>query len=238
MPGAGDGPGQAGWFHDIKSLAKVAHYNRGSSTVDVEETMALQPSRQNWISPEEYLAGELISDMKHEYIDGEVYAMTGTSINHGRIISVMMRLLGNHLANTPCDVFAADIKVKAQNNFFYPDLIVDCQKLNGEVYVTEAPLIIVEVLSKSTRKLDQTLKRLAYQSLSSLQEYVLIEQDFVDIEICRRNNHWQSEHFYLGDQVYFSAIDLSLPVEQIYARVDNEDMHAFTLVQSQQNPSL
>jgi Uma2 family endonuclease len=219
-------------------LAKVAHYNRGSSTVDVEETMALQPSRQNWISPEEYLAGELISDMKHEYIDGEVYAMTGTSINHGRIISVMMRLLGNHLANTPCDVFAADIKVKAQNNFFYPDLIVDCQKLNGEVYVTEAPLIIVEVLSKSTRKLDQTLKRLAYQSLSSLQEYVLIEQDFVDIEICRRNNHWQSEHFYLGDQVYFSAIDLSLPVEQIYARVDNEDMHAFTLVQSQQNPSL
>jgi Uma2 family endonuclease len=238
MPGAGDGPGQAGWFHDIKSLAKVAHYNRGSSTVDVEETMALQPSRQNWISPEEYLAGELISDMKHEYIDGEVYAMTGTSINHGRIISVMMRLLGNHLANTPCDVFAADIKVKAQNNFFYPDLIVDCQKLNGEVYVTEAPLIIVEVLSKSTRKLDQTLKRLAYQSLSSLQEYVLIEQDFVDIEICRRNNHWQSEHFYLGDQVYFSAIDLSLPVEQIYARVDNEDMQAFTLTQSQQNPSL
>lgn len=200
--------------------------------------MALQPSRQNWISPEEYLAGELISDIKHEYIDGEVYAMTGTSINHGRIISVMMRLLGNHLANTPCDVFAADIKVKAQNNFFYPDLIVDCQKLNGEVYVSEAPLIIVEVLSKSTRKQDQTLKRLAYQGLPSLQEYVLIEQDFVDIEICRRSNHWQSEHFYLGDQVYFSAIDLSLPVEQIYARVDNEDMQAFTLAQSQQNASL
>jgi Uma2 family endonuclease len=219
-------------------LAKVAHYNRGSSTVDVEETMALQPSRQNWISPEEYLAGELISDIKHEYIDGEVYAMTGTSINHGRIISVMMRLLGNHLANTPCDVFAADIKVKAQNNFFYPDLIVDCQKLNGEVYVSEAPLIIVEVLSKSTRKQDQTLKRLAYQGLPSLHEYVLIEQDFVDIEICRRSNHWQSEHFYLGDQVYFSAIELSLPVEQIYARVDNEDMQAFTLAQSQQNPSL
>jgi Uma2 family endonuclease len=200
--------------------------------------MALQPSRQNWISPEEYLAGELISDIKHEYIDGEVYAMTGTSINHGRIISVMMRLLGNHLANTPCDVFAADIKVKAQNNFFYPDLIVDCQKLNGEVYVSEAPLIIVEVLSKSTRKQDQTLKRLAYQGLPSLHEYVLIEQDFVDIEICRRSNHWQSEHFYLGDQVYFSAIELSLPVEQIYARVDNEDMQAFTLAQSQQNPSL
>jgi Uma2 family endonuclease len=200
--------------------------------------MALQQYKQNWISPEDYLSGELVSDIKHEYIDGEVFAMTGTSINHNRIIGSLFAGLHLHLANTPCDVLTTDIKVKAQNNFFYPDLIVDCQKLNGEVYVTEAPLIIVEVLSKSTRKLDQTLKRLAYQSLSSLQEYVLIEQDFVDIEICRRNNHWQSEHFYLGDQVYFSAIDLSLPVEQIYARVDNEDMQAFTLTQSQQNPSL
>lgn len=196
--------------------------------------MALQPSRQNWISPEEYLAGELISEIKHEYIDGEVYAMTGTSVNHNRIASIMTRLLGNHLENTPCDVFAADIKVKAQNNFFYPDLIVDCQNLNGDVYVTEAPLIIVEILSKSTRKLDQTLKRLAYQSLPSLQEYVLIEQDFVDIEVCRRSNHWQSEHFYLGDQVHLAAIDLSLPVENIYAKVNNDDMQAFLLARSTQ----
>lgn len=200
--------------------------------------MALQQYKQNRISPEDYLAGELVSGIKHEYIDGEVYAMTGTSINHNRIIGSLFAGLHLHLANTPCDVFTTDIKVKAQNNFFYPDLIVDCQNLNGDAYFTEAPLIIVEVLSKSTRKLDQTLKRLAYQSLSSLQEYVLIEQDFVDIEICRRSNHWQSEHFYLGDQLYFSAIDLALPVEHIYARVDNEDMQAFMLAQSQQNASL
>jgi len=189
--------------------------------------MALHQSKQNWISPEDYLAGELVSDIKHEYIDGEVYAMTGASINHARIVSALTRLVGNHLADTPCEVFAADIKVKADNNFFYPDIIVDCDRKHGNDYVTESPLIIIEVLSKSTRKLDQTLKRLAYQSLPSLQEYVLIEQEFVDIEVSRRGNHWQPEHYYLGDQVYFAALDLSLPVEDIYARVANDDMQAF-----------
>lgn len=190
--------------------------------------MVLQQFKQNWISPEDYLAGERVSDIKHEYIDGEVYAMTGTSLNHNRIIGNLYADLRAHLADTPCEVFTSDIKVKAQNNFFYPDLIVDCESKNGDAYVTESPLIIVEVLSKTTRKLDQTLKRLAYQSLPSLQEYVLIEQDFVDIEVSRRSNHWQPEHYYLGDQVYLAAVDLRLPVDAIYARVQNEDMQAFT----------
>lgn len=196
--------------------------------------MALQP-RQHWLSPEDYLAAELVSDIKHEYIDGDVYAMTGASVNHNRITSALTRLLGNHLEHTPCDVFAADMKVKAQHNFFYPDVIVDCEPKNADSYFSESPLIIVEVLSKSTRKLDQTLKRLSYQSLTSLQEYVLIEQDFVDIEVCRRNNHWQSEHFYLGDQVYLAAVDLTMPVETLYARVVNEDMQAFLQAAAEQN---
>lgn len=195
--------------------------------------MALHQPKHGWISPEEYLAGELISETKHEYIDGEVFAMTGTSLNHGRIVSNLLANLHAHLANTPCEVFAADIKVKAENNFFYPDLIVDCENKNGDAYVTESPLIIVEVLSKTTRKLDQTLKRLAYQSLPSLQEYVLIEQDFVDIEVCRRANHWQPEHYYLGDQMTLAAVDLHLPVEAIYARVQNDDMQAFVQTASE-----
>lgn len=196
--------------------------------------MALHQSKQNWISPEEYLAGELVSEIKHEYIDGEVYAMTGTSLNHNRIIGNLYAELRAHLDNMPCEIFTSDIKVKAQNNFFYPDLIVDCANNDGDVYVTESPLIIVEVLSKTTRKLDQTLKRVAYQSLPSLQEYVLVEQDFVDIEVCRRNNYWQPEHYYLGDQIYLETVDLHLPVEAIYARVQNEDMQAFLQAASEQ----
>ena len=100
-------------------------------------------------------------------------------------------------------------------------------------WTCETPLIIVEVLSKTTRRLDQTLKRSAYLSLSYMQEYVLIEQDFVDVEVCRRSNHWQSEHYYLGDRVYLAAVDLYLPVEDIYARVVNEDMQAFLQIASE-----
>jgi Uma2 family endonuclease len=196
--------------------------------------MALHQSKPHWISPEDYLAGELVSDVKHEYIAGEVFAMTGTSINHNRILGNVFTSLHTHLADTPCSVFGADIKVKAGNHFFYPDIIVDCEPKNGDEYVTDTPLIIVEVLSKSTRKLDQTLKRLSYQSLPSLQEYVLVEQDFVDIEVCRCNNHWQPEHYYLGDKLYLAAIDLHLPVENVYARVANEDMLAFLKTHAEQ----
>lgn len=196
--------------------------------------MALQP-KQHWLSPEDYLAAELVSDIKHEYIDGDVYAMTGASVNHNRLVSSILASLHTHLANPPCDVFAADMKVKAQHNFFYPDVIVDCEPKNADSYFTESPLIIVEVLSKSSRKIDQTLKRLSYQALASLQEYVLIEQDFVDIEVCRRSKHWQSEHYYLGDQVYLAAVDLTIPVGTLYARVVNDDMQAFLQAAAEQN---
>lgn len=189
--------------------------------------MVLQQQKYSFISQEEYLAGELISAVKHEYIDGNVYAMAGASKNHQRIIANISSALWIHLKDTPCDVFSSDIKIKAANNFFYPDVMVVCEDKTDNDYYTESPVIIIEVLSKSTRRTDQSLKRRAYQNLPSLNEYVLIEQDFVDVEICRRDNHWQSEHHFLGDEVHFSAIDLSMPVEAIYARVINEDMQEF-----------
>jgi Uma2 family endonuclease len=153
--------------------------------------------------------------------------MAGASKNHDRIAGNVFAKFHAYLESTPCTPFSSDIKVKAGHDFFYPDLIVVCDDKTENEYYTESPMIIVEVLSKSTRKIDQTLKRLAYQSLPSVQEYVLIEQDFIDVEICRRTNGWQSEHYYLGDEVYFAAIDLRLPVEAIYARVMNDEMREF-----------
>lgn len=183
--------------------------------------------KYHWISEQDYLEGERISTIRHEYIDGDVYAMAGASKNHDRIAGNIFRKFGEHLENTPCEPFSSDMKVKVGKNYFYPDVIVVCEDKTEDEYYTESPIIIVEVLSRSTRRTDQTFKRLAYQNLPSLQEYVLIEQDFVDVEICRRDRHWQSEHYYLGDEVYFAAIDLRLPVEVIYARVVNEDMREF-----------
>jgi len=188
--------------------------------------MASNP-QLNFISEQDYLAGELISTVKHEYINGDVYAMAGASKNHDKIAGNIFAKFHLHLEKTACTPFFSDVKIKVENDYFYPDVMVVCDEPSNHDYYTESPIIIIEVLSKATRKMDQTLKRQAYQHLPSLQEYVLIEQDLVDVELCRRANHWQPEHYYLGDTVYFAAIDLYLPVEAIYARVVNPDMQDF-----------
>ena len=179
------------------------------------------------IGTEEYLQGELSSEIKHELIDGQAYAMAGASANHERISMTLARKLGNHLENLPCEPFGSDLKVKVGLNFFYPDVSVDCDFDESQPYFTETPIIIIEVLSKSTRKTDQTIKRRAYLNLPSLQEYVLVEQDFVDVEVVRRSEGWQSNHYYLGDDVTFESIELTVAVEAIYHRVQNEDMLQF-----------
>ena len=179
------------------------------------------------ISAEEYLKNELEREVKHELIDGQIYAMAGASANHERIASNISRKFGNHLENSPCEPFGSDMKVKAGSKFFYPDVIVDCQFDESLPYYTETPVIIVEVLSKSTRQIDETTKRFSYINIPGLQEYVLIEQDIVDIEVIRRNEGWISKHYYLGDQVHFSSINLTLSVEEIYHRVNNEEMREF-----------
>ena len=106
-------------------------------------------------------------------------------------------------------------------------MIVACQDDTDDNYYTEKPTIIVEVLSKSTRRTDETTKRRLYQTLPSLQEYVLIEQDIVDVEVCRRSQGWLPEHYFMGDEITFAAIDLTLSVNEIYERVVNDDVTTF-----------
>jgi Uma2 family endonuclease len=179
------------------------------------------------LSEAEYLAGERISDVKHEFIDGQTYAMSGASMNHGRICGNVFGEFRTHLMNSECEPVAADMQVNVGSSYFYPDVLVDCQFDESAPYSTKKPVIIVEVLSKSTRRTDQTTKRLRYINFPSLVEYVLIEQDFVDIEVMRKSDGWRSTRYYLGDEVTFESIDLTLSVEQIYHRVHNDDMLAF-----------
>lgn len=186
------------------------------------------------ISPEEYLQGELISEVKHELIDGHVYAMAGASANHERIAGNIYRKFGNHLEDSPCEPFGSDMKLRVDSNFFYPDVIVDCHFDNAEPYFSRTPIIIVEVLSKSTRRTDETIKLMSYITIPSLQEYVLIQQDFADIEVIRRSEGWLPRHYFLGDEITFEAIGLTLPVEEIYHRVQNEDMVEFLISKAEQ----
>ncbi len=181
------------------------------------------------ITPEDYLKDELVSEIKHEYVDGYIYAMAGASSNHGRISSNIARAFGNHLEDSPCEVFSADMKVKTSTGKYrYPDVLILCDNQfidNG--YVTQTPTIIVEVISRSTRKIDEKTKLLEYINIPTLKEYVLIEQDVVDISVLRRSDNWRTSHYFLGESIYFASIDLALAVETIYRRVENQDMADF-----------
>jgi Uma2 family endonuclease len=190
----------------------------------------------NPINMEEYLQGELNSQVKHELINGDAYAMVGVgaSANHERISGNIYAEFRNHLKTLPCEPFGSDMKVKVDSNFFYPDVIIDCHFDESQPYYTKTPVIIVEVLSKSTRKTDETIKRINYLNIPSLQEYVLIEQDFVDIEVVSRAEGWRSKHYFLGDNITFKSIDLTLSVEDIYLRVHNEDVLDFIKQKTEQ----
>lgn len=185
------------------------------------------------ISEQQYLEGELISETKHEYIDGEVYAMAGAHRNHVILADNLLIELGIHLKGKPCRPYSFDMKVKVAQNYFYPDAIVDCTDFEG--YFTETPIIIIEVLSKSTRQTDKTLKYDLYITIPTLQEYVLIEQDFVEVTVWRRSEHfWKQQLYYLGDEVHFESIDYTISVEDIYQRVKNEDMQEWLAQQAAQ----
>jgi Uma2 family endonuclease len=179
------------------------------------------------VSVEAYLKWELNSPIKHELIDGVIYAMAGASANHERLSGNLYSEFRSHLKGSPCEPFGSDMKLKINNNFFYPDVMVDCHFDNSEPYFTETPIIIVEVLSKSTRKTDETLKLMSYINIPSLKEYVIVEQDIVDVQVLRRSEGWISRHYFLGDDVTFESIALTLSVEEIYYRVQNEDVIEF-----------
>lgn len=188
--------------------------------------MALEQTRSS-ISESEYLQGELLADIRHEYIDGEVFAMAGASRNHLRLVGNLQAILNAWLAGKPCEPFANELKVKADHCFFYPDVLVVCDDTKGHDYYTEKPTLIVEVMSKTTRRLDKTLKFAAYKSLPSLQEYVLIEQEHVEVEVMRRSQNWFPEHYFLGDEVWLESVDLKVGVAELYHRVDNEEMRDY-----------
>lgn len=188
---------------------------------------AIRQAHAPWISEEQYLREESTRETKHEYIDGYIYAMAGASRNHERIAGNVFGELRAFLKTSPCEAFSSDLKIKVGNKFFYPDAMVVCDEPDPKEYYTQTPILIVEVLSRSSRRMDETVKRDAYLGLPSLREYVVIEQDIVDVEVYRRSESWVSKHYFMGDEVRFESIGLAMAVEEIYARVVNEDVRLY-----------
>ena len=178
-----------------------------------------------YISPEDYLEGERVSPIKHEYRRGHVYAMTGAKKPHIIITSNLVRRLGNHLDDTDCIILPLDIKVRLEeaNCYYYPDVAVTCDERDTgstEDFILY-PSLVVEVLSPSTAAFDRGDKFADYQTASSLQEYVLITQSEIKIECFRVNaeGNWVSQTYRQGEELELMSIDFRCPIAQVYQKV-------------------
>jgi Uma2 family endonuclease len=172
------------------------------------------------ISVEEYLEGEKSAQVKHEYVRGRIYAMVGTSRIHNRLSLALASGLRNHLIHGECEVFISDMKVRIGDIFYYPDVVVTCSKTDTDPYFCTEPILIVEVLSPGTEALDRLDKRLAYQSLSSLKEYILVSQDKPQIQAYRRAGaNWDLETYGEGDVINFASVDLEFAIGELYRDV-------------------
>ena len=176
-----------------------------------------------YVSPEDYLAGEKVSPIKHEYRQGEIYAMAGEKKAHVIISVNTATLLRNHLRGSGCITYMADIKVRieAANCYYYPDVAVTCDErdrnADDEDFIIY-PRLIVEVLSPTTAAFDRGEKFADYRTSESLQEYVLINQERVSVECFRRNAEglWVLYPYTQGQEVQFSSVNFSCAIEDLY----------------------
>ncbi len=182
--------------------------------------------KKTQVMPEEYLAYERKAEIRSEYINGEIFAMAGASRNHNRILSNLVRVLGNQLIDKPCSVYSSEMKVKIgkANKYAYPDIVVACdieEFEDGNEDILLNPIVIIEILSDSTEAYDRGLKFFHYQFIDSLREYILISQKLCRIEVFRRqNNSWlYSEIHSIKDVIDISSIECRLAMQDVYLKV-------------------
>lgn len=172
-------------------------------------------------SAADYLAGEKTAKIRHQYIDGEIFAMAGGTKAHNQIAGNFYGLLRTHLRGTPCQVFIGDVKVHVAwdwyERYYYPDVVVGCEKGDTDPYVLEQPKLIVEVLSNSTERDDRSEKFYTYRRLPSLEEYILVAQDTLRVEVYRRETDWDLEIYTAADaSLALRSIDASWVLQEVY----------------------
>ena len=186
--------------------------------------MALPQEYLPALTGEQYLEIERFSEIRHEYLDGLVYAMAGESRDHSRICFNLAGIIQPQLKDKPCEGFSPNMKVKTGIGglYAYPDLMIVCGEAifhdeHGDVLLN--PTVIFEVLSPSTEKYDRGEKFRRYQQIESLQDYVMVSQDKARIE----NHHRQSDGTWTSTEVnglngllVLSSIDCRIPLVEVY----------------------
>jgi len=184
------------------------------------------PAKKYFVSVEDYLAAELKSPTKREYVAGEVYAMAGSLISHNRIMKNILGSLYMRLRGRPCEPFDSNAKVRiregTQTRFYYPDTQVTCEPYPPTDTFHDKPRVIFEVLSRSTRRIDLGEKKDAYQTIPSLGVYVVVEQDSPTVVAFRRTEAGFVREVYTGmDAVLpLPEIEVELPLADVYERVE------------------
>lgn len=172
----------------------------------------------------EYLELERKAERKHEFYGGEIFAMAGAGLRHNKLFSNLFGELAIHLKGKKCRPFGSDMRIHIPQNtlYTYPDISVLCGNYtpaeNDEDTAT-LPVIIIEILSASTKNYDRGDKFKLYRDIPSLKEYILVDSDSITIEAFRINasGHWELEEYKnLTDNLLIRAIELSIPVIEIY----------------------
>ena len=189
--------------------------------------MSSLAAEQNRISVEDYLAGEKDGQVRHEYVAGAVYAMTGASARHGLIVTALTLALGSYSRERGCQLFTSDMKVRirsaGEDAFYYPDLLLACEPDDRADYYREKPCLLIEVLSDTTERIDCREKLYAYTGgLPSLHEYLLVAQDRRQVDIYRRTEtDWVHETVTEG-AIRLDCLDMDLPLDDIYEDVETQ----------------
>lgn len=180
--------------------------------------MTAQAAYLPYISAQDYLAGEAEREFKHEYIDGEIYAMAGARETHVTTSLNVAAALKAHLRGTPCRPFVADLKlrVEASNAFFYPDVFVSCGERVQADYRSDA-VLVVEVLSPSTAAFDRGAKFAHYRQLPGLREYLLIDPETRSADLYRKGEDglWVLHPYVGNDKVELGSVGLALPLADV-----------------------
>ena len=173
------------------------------------------------LTPQEYFAWEEKQLEKYEYIDGQVYAMSGGSVNHGRIAIRFTAMFDTHLEGSSCITGNSDIKVNIAetNNYIYPDASVTCDVRDKSTpnYFTY-PCLIVEVLSNSAEAYDRGSKFRMYQNNPVLQDYLLVNSTRIEMDLYHKKDpsEWIIINYKESDTVELKSINLNFPIEQVY----------------------
>ena len=184
------------------------------------------PKRVPYITVEEYLAGEEVGDVGHEYVAGQVFAMAGATEAHGVISGNVFAILRLHVRGSACRAFQENlqVRIKAADTFYYPDVFVICEPFEARSVFKQSPCLIVQVLSSSTEVIDRREKLLNYRTLNSLREYVLIAQDRQHVEVHRRDEQgqWHLEIIAPDGELRLESLPnnpLTLKMDEIYEDV-------------------